>query len=210
MAYNGTRIGDVAIFKNLVNMKHIKLFESFSNSFGFSEAQIKKGKELFQELFDVYLKKVNDKYPFIYHCTTKDHYESIKTKGLTSERNYFLEWDNDLNSYGFSEEGDEIPGIACGVDYRKVIDRLYPDPEWHLDIAKITGNPSQFDKRGISDDVIYALFFTKVLNLDIDEIDSITDDIIDKTVSNNMFAWLYVKGKVAPNLIKIEVNEDAI
>jgi hypothetical protein len=94
-----------------------------SNKIEFSEEDYEIAQELFKKTFDLYLKKVSSNYPMIYHCTTIDNYDSIKEDGLTSERNYFLEWDNDLNDYASGE-----PGIACGVNFKDVIDRLYTDP----------------------------------------------------------------------------------
>ncbi len=178
------------------------------NIFSFTENQYSNAQKLFQEVFDIYLRRVSSEtYPMIYHCTRIENYNYIKNNGLISERNYFLEYDNDLNNY---EDGE--PGIACGVNYKDVIDRLYPDPEWApFDIIQKTGNPDKFYEKNIDERVIYCLWITDILKLDITKelsINDITDEKMDFMVEENMFCWLYVKGKVSPDLITIEINPD--
>lgn len=171
------------------------------NNIGFSEEQYQKAQELFKETFNFYLKKVSNNYPMIYHCTSIDNYESIKENGLTSERNYFLEWDNDLNDYA---SGD--PGIACGVNFNDVIDRLYPDPEWLIDIIKKIGNPNSFEKKNVDERILFCLWITEILKLDLNSNTEISDEKMEYMLDNNTFAWVYVKGEIDPNLITIEVS----
>ena len=173
-----------------------------SNKVEFSEEQKEKAQELFKKTFNLYLKKVSKlTYPMIYHCTTIDNYDSIKEHGLTSKRNYFLEWDNDLNDYASGE-----PGIACGVNFKDVIDRLYPDPEWLINIIKKTGNPDSFDKKNIDERVLFCLWITEILNLPLNSETHISDEKMKYMLYNNTFSWVYVKGEIPPDLIEIEVN----
>ena len=175
----------------------------------YTKKQQQNAKNLFKEIFDVYLRKVSQKtYPMIYHNTNIEHYENIKKYGLTNKLNYFLEYDNDINAYG-----DDNPGIACGVNYKDVIDRLYPDPEWLLDIIKKIGNPSYFSKRNIDDSYVLCLVVEDILNLDLNKNLTITDvskEKMDFMINDNVFAWLYVKGEVSPNLITITIHPDLI
>jgi hypothetical protein len=186
------------------------LNESINNEF--NENQKLNAKNLFKDVFDYYLKKVSPKtYPMIYHCTSFDRYESIKIYGLTGDRNYFLEDDNNMNIYGFNEEGEEEHGIACGINYKDVINRLYPDPEWLMDVLKKTGNPSRFKSKGISDDIILCYWVRDSLGLDLNQKLNITDinkQKLSEMIRDNTFYWLYVKGKVNPNLITIKIHPD--
>jgi hypothetical protein len=176
----------------------------------FTKKQQQNAKNLFKEIFDVYLRKVSQKtYPMIYHNTNIEHYENIKKYGLINKLNYFLEYDNDINAYG----GDDNPGIACGVNYKDVIDRLYPDPEWLLSIIKKIGNPSSFSERNIDDSYVLCLVVEDILNLDLNKNLTITDvskEKMDFMINDNIFAWLYVKGEVSPNLITITIHPDFI
>jgi hypothetical protein len=190
----------------------IKEFLNGNIGSDFNENQKSSAKKLFGVVFDFYLRKVSPKtYPMIYHCTNIENYDSIKKNGLTSVRNYFLDNDNNLNIYGFNEEGEEEPGIACGVNYNDVIDRLYPDPEWLLNIAKKIGNPSKFEKLGIDDRVIFCLWVTDILGLDLNSkisIDEINDGMMNNMINEHSFLWLYVKGKINPDLITIKIHPD--
>ena len=176
----------------------------------FDEKQKNNAQNLFKEVFDFYLKKVSPRtYPMIFHCTNIDRYENIKKYGLTGDRNYFLEDDNNMNIYGFNDDGDKEPGIACGVNYKDVVERLYPDPEWLMGVLEKTGNPSTFSKKGIDDKIIYCLWVTDVLKLDLNKeltLNDIKKEQMKFIISGNMFYWLYVKGKVNPNLITIKIH----
>lgn len=179
---------------------------------GFTENQVITAQKLFQDIFDIYLKQASkETYPIIYHCTNIDNYNSIKNNGLNKDRNYFLEYNNHLMEY----LDDEIPGIVCGVNYKDVINRLYPDPEWAdlMDIFKKTGNPSYFNKKNIDDKVIYCFWVTDYLKLDLNtnlNINDISKKQMDLMVNNNIFCWLYVKGKVSPELITIQIHPDLL
>ena len=138
----------------------------------------------------------------IYHCTRIENYNYIKNNGLISERNYFLEYDNDLNNY---EDGE--PGIACVLNYKDVIDRLYPDPEWaSFDIIQKTGNPNKFYEKNIDERVIYCLWITDILKLDITKelsINDITDEKMDFMVEENMFQDIK---KTNPELFEVTLD----
>jgi hypothetical protein len=191
--------------ENIIRIREMMGLNENVNNLEFSEEQKEKAQQLFKETFNLYLKKVSNDYPMIYHCTTINNYESIKEDGLTSERNYFLEYDNDLNDYVSGE-----PGIACGVNFKDVIDRLYPDPEWLIEIIKTTGNPEFFDKKNIDERVLFCLWITKILNLNLNSNTHISDEKMEYMLDNNTFAWVYVKGTIPPSLIEIEVHSDLL
>jgi hypothetical protein len=196
--------------KQIDRVKNWKQFLNEENKLdvSFTKEQQQNAKNLFKEIFDVYLRKVSpETYPMIYHNTNIEHYENIKKYGLTNKLNYFLEYDYDINAYG----GDDNPGIACGVNYKDVIDRLYPDPEWLTSVIKKIGNPSSFSERNIDDNYILCLVFEDILNLDLNKNLTITDiskEKMDYMVYENLFAWLYVKGEVPPNLLTITIHPD--
>lgn len=190
----------------MLYMKHLLSYKDFlkESLHNISETELEKAHQIFKDIFDSYLRAVSPRtYPMIYHCTEFKHYDSINNNGLNYERNYFLDCDNNHNMYGFSDEGDEVPGISCAVDYHDVIDRLYIDPEYMLDIIHKTGNPSTI----IDDRIVFYYWLTDVMNIyDFD--DDISEININKCIKERMFHWLYVKGKVSPNLIKIHIHED--
>lgn len=182
------------------------------NNYNFTDTQRENAYNLFKEVFDYYLRKTEpDTYPMIYHCTEFERYESIKKYGLTKYRNYFQDNDNNMFIYGFDEDDNEVPGISCGVNYKDVIHRLYPDPEWLHDILEKTGNPSRFEAKKIDDSIIHCLLVTEVLKLDINEkltLKSISRYLLNDIMNTSMFHWLYVKGKVQPELLTIKIHPD--
>lgn len=184
-----------------------------SLKYDFTQSQRNNSKKLFLELFDYYLRRVSPKtYPMIWHNTTIDRYENIKKFGLTGKLNYFSDNDNNMIAYGqYDETGEEINGIAVGVDYKEVSDRLYPDPEWLHDIIVKTGNPSSFIKRGIDNDVVLCVFVEEVLGLNSNKELSLRDipKVKMKEIFNDsIFLWMYVEGKVPPNLLKFKIHPD--
>lgn len=111
--------GKCLIYQNniyfMIVLKFLKTFESFENK-EYTDAQKNKAHDLFIELFDNYLRTVSPKtYPMIYHCTDIKHYDSIRRNGLDKKRNYFLDNDNGNFKYGFGDNDEEVPGIACGL-----------------------------------------------------------------------------------------------
>lgn len=183
-------------------------------TFNYTETQKQNSKKLFLELFDYYLRRVSPKtYPMIWHNTTIDRYDNINKFGLTGKLNYFSDNDNEMIAYGqYGETGEEINGIAVGVDYKSISNRLYPDPEWVHDIIIKTGNPSNFKKYNINDDIILCVLVEEIIGLDSNKNLSLSDipkqkirDIIDKST----FMWLYVKGRVSPvSLSTIKIHPD--
>lgn len=198
--------------RNYIKLFNLNLNENINNRF--SKTQKNNAKKLFRELFDYYLKETSPNYPFIFHNTTIERYDSIKEHGLVNELNYFSENDNDNFAYGeYDERGEEVEGISVALDYRTVIDRLYPDPEWLHDVIVKTGNPSDFNKRNIEHEVILCVLFEDILNLDINETVSISDisnEKRDYIIDQYIFNWLYVKGEVSPNLITIYKHPDLL
>lgn len=182
----------------------------------FNEQQLASAHRTFVGVFDKYLKSVSpNTYPHIYHMTGVDNLESIKKHGLTSKRNYFLEYDNDLNQYGFDENDEEAPGVACVVDYRAVADRLYPDPEWLIgypggkELLQKVGNPNGFDKNRIDDRVLCCMWLTDIMNMPINATPADFDSAAMKRMTDdNMFAWTYIKGPVAVKDITFELHPD--
>lgn len=197
-------------------MKHIKslnnfISESKYNVF-FDNNQKHIAKELFKELFDFYLRTVSPKsYPYIFHCTTLDKYYGIKKHGLQNSLNYFLDNDNKLMMYGYDNDDNEVKGISCAVNYNDVIDRLFPDTEWILEIGKKLPHPTNFKNYNIDDDIILCLLITDILGIDLNnklKISDISKQKLDFIISENLFYWLYVKGAIEPNLINIFVHKD--
>lgn len=181
-------------------LKFLKTFESFENK-EYTEIQKNKAHDLFIELFDMYLRKVSPKtYPMIYHCTDIKHYDSIRSNGLDKKRNYFLDNDNSNFKYGFGDNDEEVPGIACGVDYRDIKDRLYPDPECIPILWKNVPSPHDFDKLGYDDKNICCVLLELLGINDISSFD--TTDIC----RSYMFNWIYVKGKIEPDMIEITIH----
>jgi hypothetical protein len=182
-------------------------------SFNYTETQKLNSKKLFLELFDYYLRRVSSKtYPMIWHNTTIDRYENIKKFGLTGKLNYFSDNDNDMIAYGqYDETGEEINGIAVGVNYKEVSNRLYPDPEWVYDIIVKTGNPSNFKKHKINDDIILCVLVEEMLGLDSNKNLSLSDvpkQKIKDIINGSTFMWLYVKGRIDSNLLTIKIHPD--
>lgn len=178
----------------------------------FTRKQKSKAQKLFQEVFDIYLRKVSNKtYPIIYHTTNINNHKSIKLNGLTNKRNYFLEYDNDLLSIVDNEKG-----IVCGVDYRNIIDRLYPDPEWEFFpniVFNKLGNPSNYNKKKIDIRDIFCYWVKYFLNLDLNNnisLNDISEEKIQTMIDDNMFCWLFVKGKISKELLTITIHPDLI
>ncbi len=184
-------------------LKYLKSFETFENK-EYTDAQKNNAHDLFICLFDMYLRKVSPKtYPMIYHCTDFKHYDSIKTFGLNKKRNYFLDNNNDYNIYGFDDDGNEVPGIACGVDFSDVKERLFPDPECIPVLWTNVPSPHDFDKLGY-DDKIMCCVLMELLDIDLNsDIDDISSFDITDICESYMFNWIYVKGEIKPNKIEI-------
>lgn len=176
------------------------LLERLNNSF--TKKQKSKARELFSELFDYYLLETSHTYPMIFHNTTFDNYGNIKKRGLNNNLNYFAKYDGELLSYG-----DGNPGISCKVNYKNVINRLYPDPEWIplFNILDKLGNPNDFKRKNIDHDVILCLLMQDILKIDLNdeiEFEYIDDDVFDFIINESLFMWLYVKGRVSSDLIE--------
>lgn len=196
----------------ITTIKEWKMNESLSkDDLNFNEQQLINGKNFFKELFDWYLKESSPtSYPMLYHNTDFNNYESIMKNGLINDRNYFFTYNPGTGLY----IDDDEPGISCIINYKDVIDRLYPDPE-HLMLLDLgyydhnLGNASTFKQKGIDERILYCLVIRDILKLDLNKkllIKDINPNILHDIIELDIFQWVYVKGEINPNLINIKID----